>query len=370
MSRRALAVAAAVLLTLTGASCGGDDGPGVDEARLDVDGRATVTGAEGAAEQVTGSETLAFGDTVRVEEGSATLELAAGQRYELRAGDPGTELVVGAPPTLLAGDVLVADGFPASIAHDTTTLVAQGALKVTAGVPQATAYAGRTRISGAGDLGELLGLRAVVLTPSAVPEPLVYDPADPWDRRFLGEAVAFGERLEAFARGFTGDLPAGGGRSASFFQAVLPALADEREFGADLLDARPPGETLVGAAIAVQGRDGPFRERWAQVFAFRDAGAAWGLVALDQGVSAPPVLETIELAVAGPPPPAPDPTTTSTSRPDGPTTTRPDGTTTTVTTTTTTTTSTIPPEEPGVLEPVLQPVETILTDVLEALGLG
>ena len=85
------------------------------------------------------------GDTVRLDEGTAVLVLAAGQRYELRAGEPGTELVVGAPPTLLAGDVLVSDGFPASITHETTTLVAQGALKVSAAVPSATAYAGRTR---------------------------------------------------------------------------------------------------------------------------------------------------------------------------------------------------------------------------------
>ena len=365
---------ALVALGLVAASCS-DDGPAIDEARLRVDGQATVTDSEGAVEVVTDGATLSFGDTVVVDEGTAIMELAAGQLYELRAGVVDSEVVVGSPPTVLAGDALVAGGFPAAITYETTTMSAQGALRVRAGVPSASAYAGRARISGAGGLEEVLGLRQVVLTPSAVPEPIAYDPSDPWDRRFLGEAIAFGQRLEALARGFTSDLQPGGGRSVSFFESVIPALADEREFSADLLGDRPPGETLVGASIAVQGRNGTFRERWEEIFAFRDAGAAWGLVALDQGVSSAPVIETIELAIADAPlsgDPTPTSTTsTTTRRPPGPPSPPGDGdpdvTTTTGTSTTTTTTTT--PEQ-GILDPVLQPVDELLQDVLDALGLG
>ena len=367
---RPLGAFAAVLMVVGAVAVAlgrGDGGPGVDEARLEVDGRALVTSADGTVEEVTGSQTLAFGDTVVMQEGAATMELAAGQQYELRSGEIPTELVVGAPPTLLAGDVLVAGGFPAGVTHQTTTLMAQGALKVRAEVPSATAYAGRTRISGAGALGEVLGLRHVVLTPSAVPEPLTYEPADPWDRRYLGDAIAFGERLEALARGFTGDLRGGGSRSVSFFTAVIPALGDEREFAADLIGDRPPGEILVGASIAVQGRRGTFRERWSSVFAFRDAGAAWGLVALDQGVSSAPVLETIELAIGGAPD-APAPTSTTTA----PTTTTTSGSVdrSTTSTTGTTTTTAPPPDDPGLLEPALDPVDDLLSEVLQALGIG
>ena len=364
---------AVVALGLVAGSCS-DDGPGADEARLRVDGQATVTDGDGAVEVVTDEATLSFGDTLVVDEGTATMELAAGQQYELRAGDVDSVVLVGSPPTLLAGDALVSGGFPAAITYETTTLSAQGALKVRAGVPSASAYAGRARISGAGDLAEVVGLRQVVLTPSAAAEPLVYDPSDPWDRRFLGEAIAFGQRLEALARGFTGELQPGGGRTVSFFESVIPALADEQEFSADLLGDRAPGETLVGASIAVQGRDGTFRERWEEIFAFRGAGAAWGLVALDQGVSSAPVIETIELAIADAPLSA-DPTTTTTDsttttlRPPGapnpPDDGDPDVTPTTGTTTTTTTT----PQQ-GILDPVLQPVDEMLDDVLDALGLG
>ena len=379
MRRRALvgASVATVVVLLVGIGAvvlDGDNGPDVAEARLEVDGRATVAAPDGSTEEVTDSKIVDFGETVTVVEGTASLELAGGERYELRSGGEqgaGSEVLVGSPPTLLAGDVLVAGGFPAAITHDSATVSAQGALKVQSGVPLAAAYAGRTRINGAGDLDQLLGLRQVVLTPSASPEPFVYDPTDDWDRRFLAEAIAFGKRLEALARGYSADLQPGGGRSVSFFESVLPPLADEREFSADLLDPdRPVGETLVGAAIVVQGRMGTFRERWDEVFAFRAAGAEWGLVALDQGVSSAPVLDTIELALEGSPlsgDPRPSTTTTTRTVDSSPGDPGDTPTTTTTATTTTTTTTTTPP---GILEPVVDPVDELLAEVLETLGLG
>ena len=282
--------------------------------------------------------------------------------------------MIGAPPTLLSGDALVSGGFPAQLRFESSTVSAQGAMKLSSAVPAVTSYAGRARIDGAGSLDEVLGLRRVVLTSSAVAEPLTFDGADAWDRRFLAEAVAFGDRLEALARGYTADLGASGGQTVSFFEAVVPALAEEREFGADLLADRPVGETLVGAAIVVQGRDGSFRERWDEVFSFRDLGAGWGIVALDQGVSSAPLLDTVELALASPTPTEP-PETTTTGAPSNASSTS----TTVASPTTTGTTTTSVPEEPpppppagllDPLDPLLDPVGQILGDLLGALGLG
>lgn len=303
MIRRLTAVAAPVVLLAGVVSAltyddGGDPGPA--QGRVEVlDGAVAVTAADGTERRIDDEGVVDFGDTVAVVEGSAVLELADGATYELRAhaGEAST-VEVGSAPRVLAGQVLVADGFPARIGVGGATLSARGPLKVDAAAEVASSYAGGATVAGAGDATELRALRQLVLVPGAAPEPVAFDGTDPWDRRFLGEAIAFGERLEALARGYTTDLPAGGGRTVEFFRSVLPALAAERELGADLLDpSRSPGETLVGAAIVVQGRRGTFRERWADVFAFRDAGAAWGLVALDQGVSSAPVLETIELAI-------------------------------------------------------------------------
>ena len=348
-------------------ACGDGGGPTEDEARLRVTGSATVELVDGGTERVDGDTTLAFGDVVTLDEGTATLELAGGQTYELRAEPTPTTLEVGAPPTLEAGDVLVTGGFPAQVRHDAATVSALGAMKVDAAVPEVVSYIGRARIDGAGSLDEVLGLRQVVLTSSAVPEALEYDGADPWDRRFLADAVAFGTRLEALARGYTADL---GARTptVNFYEAVLPALADEREFGADLLDERAAGETIVGAAIVVQGREGTFRDRWDAVFEFRDQGAAWGLVALDQGVSSAPLLDTVELAVGAPRPPSTTTSTTSTSTTTDP----PDTTTSEPPQGPTTTDPPAPPPSPpttGLLDPVLDPVGAILDELLGVIGL-
>lgn len=376
MHRGLLAVVvAAVFAAGVGALvvAGDEPEPGPDQARLEVDGSASVTGLDGATRPVVDtSQVLDFGERVVVESGTAVLELADGATYELRhRSGVGTDIEVAAPPRITRGDVLVSDGFPAQVAFDTATLTAQGALRVDADESIASAYAGRTRVTGVGDVEELLGLRRLLLVAGAAPAPIAFDGTDAWDRRFLGEAVAFGERLEALARGYTSDLAPGAGRSVGFFRSVLPGLADERELGDDLLDpSRSPGETLVGAAITVQGRRGNFRDRWQQVFAFRAAGAAWGLVALDQGVSSSPVLETIELAIAvsdgaldtdpttGRAPPRGTPTATTAP---GPTTTGTD---------TTTTTMPPPPGDGGVLGPVTDPGSELLGGLLDALGLG
>lgn len=349
-----------------------DTAPGPEQARLRVEGVASVTASDGTTRPVTdATEVVDFGDRLVMEAGTAVLELAGGATYELRHRDGvGSALEVGATPRVTAGDVLVVDGFPAPVVVDTATLTAQGALRVDAEELSASAYAGRARVTGVGDVGELLGLRRLVLVAGAAPEPVAFDGSDEWDRRYLGEAIAFGTRLEALARGYTNDLAPGAGRSVSFFQSVLPALADERELSDDLIDpSRPPGETLVGAAIVVQGRRATFRERWEAVFAFRAAGAAWGLVALDQGVSSAPVLDTIELAIdASGGTVASSPTTTSPRpRPTAPTTTTPGA---PPTTGTTTTTTAPPPPSGGLLDPVVDPTAPALRELLDVLGLG
>lgn len=368
--RTCAAAVLAFVLLLGVASCGGDDGPGPTEARVTVDGSATVIASDGTRQAVSDSATLSFGDVLVVDTGTATLALAAGQTYEFRAGDTAAEVLVEAPPTLRAGEALVTGGFPAGLRYETSTVAARGPLQLDATVPAARSYGGGAEISGTGALERLPALRQVVLTSSAVPEPLEYDAADRWDRRFLLDAITLGEQLENIARGYTSNLRS---RSplASFYESVLPALAEEREFGDDLVQGRAPGEVLVGAAITVQGQRGTFRERWESVFAFRDAGAAWGIVALDQGVSSGPVLDTVQLAISGPAPAEPAPVTTTTPPP--PTTTVAVDVPPSVDPTTTTTTvpqpTPPPPPEDGLLTPLLTPVEQLLDDVLGAIGL-
>jgi hypothetical protein len=293
-------------------------------------------------------------------------------------------------PVLEAGDLLVA-------APELTTVESAGtSIDVGAGVARVSrrlgvgvaAYDATVHLDSAGQQREVPALREMQVPalgrPPRAPRPLTYDERDPWDRRILGDAIDLGRRLEGLADGYTQNLSPGEGRTPGFFRLVLPSLEDDAELD-DLLEPdRPTGETLIGAAIADLGEHGTFPDRWSAVFGFRDEGAEWGLVALDQEVSSTPLLGTVEQAigasplgfvseVAAPPPggatattspPAtgPPPTTPGTTTP--PPGSAPPPTTSPPPPTTTPPPPTPPPLDPEPLAPELEPVTEPVVDLV------
>lgn len=288
MKRVVLLAVAAILVA--GGACSSEPLRAGD-ARLDVRGDAEVLVARPghAQARVSGRRTLAAGTTVEVRSGSAALDLASGPKLELRRG---SAVRLGVRPTLEAGELLVA-----STGERALTVVAGGSEVRVIGAARlsrdlalsAASYRGRLWLRSAGRSLQVPALRQGDIASLGVvsdrPEPLDYDPADTWDRRFLGEAIELGEELEAKSEGFTSSLRPDEGHTPGYFRLLVPALEKEPSFGPPLLTVeRPPGETLVGATIAVAADRGSFVARWRQVFAFRDDGAPWGLVALDQKV--------------------------------------------------------------------------------------
>jgi hypothetical protein len=390
--RRWASVVVAGLAGVLLVSCS-DGGPGPGEARLEVDGEAVIERAGGARETIAdATETLRRGDEVEITRGTGRLALHGGGRLELRAavGDgDNTRLTLDDTPVLDAGDLLVLPGDEAVAidAADTAVRVDGGAGRLSRylglGVEM---YDGTARIDSAGVERDVPRLRrldvAVVGRPARELRPIGYDQADPWDRRFLGEAIAYGERLENLSARYTASLRPGEGRSVGFYRLVLPGLDDERDLDQQLLDApvvpREPGERLVGAAISELGTRGTFTERWSSVFGFRTQGAAWGIVALDQAVSGDPLLGTVQEALratdtafdfAAPESSAPTTPSTAGTEPDPgepstPTTPPP-------TTPPPTAPPTVPPpEEPGPLDPVIdvvEPVEDLVDGLLDGL---
>lgn len=380
-ARRAL-VAALALAVAVPAGCS-DDGPGEGEARLEVDGEARVERRNGEQELVDDSTDVGPGDRVEVLDGVATMVMRGGSRLELRSGigdAANSILVMGDVPVLAAGDLLVASPSSMAVEADDTNLVVEGGsaqVSRTAGVGVA-AYDGTVLVDSAGQERTVPALRQMLVPrlgrPPQAPRPLAYDQDDPWDRRFLGAAIDVGDRLAALATGYTRNLREGEGRTPGFFRLVLPGLDDEPDFGAELIRLdRPPGETLIGAAITDLGKRGEFVERWESVFRFRDEGAHWGLVALDQDVSGSPLLGAIEQAVSSSPlafvepevvttPVVTTPSSTPPSTPPSPTTTIPPP-----------STAPPPPTEPpteGPLEPLtpsLEPVADPLQEVVRGL---
>src|SRR3546814_20234758 len=100
------------------------------------------------------------------------------------------------------------------------------------------------------------------------------------------------------ADGYTANLPVEEASDPGFFARVLPSLSGVVELVEHVVPDRPTGETLIGADIADLSRGGSFRERWGEIFDFRDAGAGGGLGARDQQVPADPPLGAVESAIA------------------------------------------------------------------------
>ncbi len=401
--RRRPVWAMAVLLSLLAVgltSCSRSSEPAAG--RLVVDGRAEVNRPGQDRREVTGSRNLTFGDRVRVLQGTAVVRLPEGRRLELRVGTD-VELQAGvrgtvAQPTLHAGDLLVTAGAgPLVVAVTGADVAVQGDARLSRGLAMLVgAYKGTVQMSSNGSTLTVPALRQAAI-PAAGPFPTKAAPlealaTDPWDLRYLSDAIQLSNQLAARSDGFTAQLGPTEGRSFNYFRELLPRLAAEPGFTPQLLNpARPPGETLVGAAITLEGSLGAFAERWAAVFGFRDLGAAWGLVAADQGVAAGPLMAAIESAIArgpaefavGPPGKPPSslappssgsattsaPTTTSTTAPARP---RPGATTTTATpgASSTTTSTLVGPLNTGspLIDDTINSLVNTLTGLLRSLG--
>lgn len=303
--RRGGALVLAAVLAAPLAACSGD-GPGEGEARLEVDGEAVVERADGDRETVDGSTDLAQGDRVTVHRGAAVMRLAGGTVLELREGvdvAADTTVVMGERPELEAGDLLVATPGSTDLEADGTTVtVDDGSARLARAFGMSvSSYDAAVQLDSAGVAAEVPALRRLSVPdlgrPAPAPRPIDYDSGDPWDRRYLGAAMALDQELGQLANEVTGTLPEGEGRSVGFFKLLLPGLEDEADFVPALLaEEREPGERLIGAAITDLGEQGSFAQRWSEVFGFRDDGAEWGIVALDQAVRSTPLLGTVQEA--------------------------------------------------------------------------
>ncbi|MDQ6727193.1 MAG: hypothetical protein M3066_13655 [Actinomycetota bacterium] len=395
--RLGLVVAMAVVVSVVATGC--------RSSTATVTGRLAVT--SGQAEvgrpgedhtEVTGSRDLRVGDGVRMRDGTAVIRIAGSRELELRTG---TDLELRATPaadrsrpTLVGGDLLVrAPEQPLTVSSGNETIVVSGAVRISRGLALVVAvYEGTATVDSAGKSIVVPALRQVAVPAAGLfptrPAPVEISPDDAWDQRYLSGAIALSAELQARSTGFSGQLTGSDGRSVGYFRDLLPGLASEAAFQAPLLSpTRPPGETLVGAAIALKSTHGSFADRWSAIFGFHDDGAPWGLVAMDQGVSRVDVLSVIDGAVHRVPtsfalaPPGTAPTSLSppTTRASAPTTvvtattvapTRPTTPTTRAAATTTTTVAPTGPLNTGapVIDNTVNALVQTLTGLLNSLG--
>lgn len=275
--------------------------------RLTVSGQAEILRPGEERQEVTTSSTVRAGDRVRVRDGTAEVRLADGGRLELRLGSD--VQLQGTRPVLMGGDVLATSGTgPLSLGAKTADVSVTGVARASQDATLVVAaYQGSLVVTSGSQTMSVSALRqASIPAVGAFPArtaPLDYSPADTWDQRFLSDAIDLGNQLAGRSQGFSAQQTGPDSRTAAFFRTLFPQLAAEPTFDSSLVSpSRPPGETLVGAAITLLSTHGTFAERWAAVFGFHDAGAPWGLVALDQGVERAPLLDSIEAAIRRSPP--------------------------------------------------------------------
>lgn len=361
--RRAGAVAAAVALLLPLASCSSDD---VDRGYvLTVQGRARLAGGTVLD---AGEHRLDPGEEVTVTDGSAVLDLPGPPSLELRAGRGSradSRVRLAATPTLVAGDALVLsqDG-EARLRVGSATATISGVARVARSTGATLAmYRGAARLDALGRTlpSPVIAYRQAAVTDTGAlprrPVPLTYDreAPDPWDIRYLGDAIDLGDQLERRSRALDRRLsPPSGVVTPSYVRRVLPPLRTAPGFDDGLVAGdRSIGETMVGASIALGG-PGQVSERWRDAFSFRAEGADWGLVAVDQEAQRSAVFGVLDGVL--------DDVATS----GGPT--RRGGTTTTTTTTTTTPSGPPPPPStPPPTTPPSTPPPTIVPDLLAEL---
>jgi hypothetical protein len=382
MKRIASCGALLLLLTLVGA-CTSHRAPG--EASLDMTGKVRLTSSSGHVTTVLRPQTVRRGQTIRVERGTATLKFSGDRQIELRRGGI---VKVDRVPVVQSGDALLITGARTFTvrAADSTVALTDGAARVgrRLGIETAT-YKGSVKLTSTGRSLVVPALRQATVPSLGVlpakPEPLRMQSSDSWDRRFLGTAIELSEELQTRSDALTGQLPRGEGRSAGSIASLLPVLDKESGFGPTLVERnRPTGESVVGASIAASGHTGTFVQRWLSVFSFRDEGAAWGLVALDQKVADVPGLsssldfalakvQSLASQLAAPPAPPAVPTSSPTT-PTSPT--------------SPTSPPTVPPSpggggggspepappEQGVLQPVTDAVGGLVSGLVDLLGGG
>ncbi|MEA3054633.1 MAG: putative surface-exposed virulence protein [Actinomycetota bacterium] len=292
MRRRALALLAVALLGAPACGRGGHDGNAL---RLRLDGRASVTTAKGTRTLSGGSHDVDSGDRVRMLSGTGVLELPHDGKVLLRAGKHASIVRAATAPQIVDGDAVVeaAGGGGRFSAGGVDVALDEGAVRVQRRLSVTVAvYRGHATVRSAGRelAGGLDELRQISIQATGqVPRdrsPLLYDDAapDPWDRQFLGEAIDLGRDLERRSRGLTGQLGPRVQVDAALLDRVLPPLADH-DVALARVETSSPGEAVIGGAIAVESAaTNDVSAAWNDVFDFRDAGARWGLVALDQRV--------------------------------------------------------------------------------------
>lgn len=289
---------------LTGGCTGPSERGDVDVARL-VDGDEVDVAVGDSWAPVQPGDLIPDGARIRAGDGDSThLALRSG---ELRLAPGAAAVLSDDDVELLRGEALIVNEGNLVARWDDVVVSGEAAYRLVLGMaPRLGVYRGRVDVARSTEQRRVRALREIALSTRRLPAsqaPLSYRHDDPWDRLYLAEAIAFDEEVRHLTDGLAkeyGTQP----RPMEFYEPFVPG--DDaipiigRAVGADENTdlVGPPAEALLGLFVARSAADQPTPEALAaaaeQVSQLRSAGAWWGLIAVDLGVTPSELTEAVD----------------------------------------------------------------------------
>ncbi|MPZ73880.1 MAG: hypothetical protein GEU74_11735 [Nitriliruptorales bacterium] len=293
--RSLIAVLVALVLTAVGCTSGG---LGRGDAATVADGSTAHVAVDGENwETFNAGRQVPDGALVRAADDEAVLEFRQGA---VRLSPGSTAVVRNDRIELVEGDVLVSGKRTIDVEVGDTAVTGDGLFRVSSGLSsRAAVYSGTATVARPAQLRGLPALRQLDLSPlrlAAIGDPLQYHDGDAWDREFLGDAITFDGEAARLARGIdieVGRAPlrprfyaAFAGREVVRFLDVAATVQRAGGFG-------PPSDVLLTVFVS-QAAGGPLGAAVDRVTALREAGARWGLIAVELDVASQHVVSAID----------------------------------------------------------------------------
>lgn len=262
-------------------------------------GAATVSGA-GSTRKVTGEAPIGVGYDVTVDPGSlAVLRLGSGRTFELAQGEASVtgpdriRLANGAAlGELTSRGEIETDGVGVSSASGTFRVTVSGA---TAGVG---VFSGEVAVSVPGATLAVPAFReastAAGVLPAA-PRPLeILAGGDVWDHRYVEDAIDLDARLDNFRGGLDAQL--GTATGLEFFRLVTVDPVTLAHVGPFL--GQPRADVLIALVLAAAtSRSDPSQAAFDRIMSLWLAGESWGLLAMEEHVAAQDVFAGLLAAI-------------------------------------------------------------------------
>jgi hypothetical protein len=289
----------AAVLTLATTACTHARGSSPPSMTLQMSrGSATISGG-GRTQKVTGEAAIGVGYHVTVDPNSlAVLRLGSGRTFELTEGEAS---ITGVDRIQLAKGAALGD-LTANGQIETgglTVSSASGTFRVTSGAMAGVGvFSGLVSMSVPGAALSVPAFREAATAsgvPATAPRPLeILAGGDVWDHRYLGDAIDLDARLASFGGGLDAQLGNATGRD--FFRLVI---ADPMNLAhVEPYLSRPRSDVLVGLVLAAAtSRPDPPQATFDQIMGLWLAGESWGLLAMEYHVPAQQVFAGLLAAI-------------------------------------------------------------------------